>query len=188
MSCLHVVCDAFANLTLKNGGLYLPFSTSNCAIRCHDLLHMRNLHASNLFHRAFYHHLTLKGCDLKLANLIAKNGSWNLPLLASNTNIRCFTWLYSCFASRFSPLDKGFYHICNHVSVDYGGSIPPLEFWIWISSTLTLDGSYCPLRLTKWVSLRDLSLSICHVVDLPSELFYLFTRKLSAVSFHGLFS
>ena len=53
MSCLHVACDAFANLTLKNGGLYFPFSTSNCAIRCHDLLHMSNLHGSSLFHRVF---------------------------------------------------------------------------------------------------------------------------------------
>ena len=103
MSCLHVACDAFANLTLKNGGLYFPFSTSNCAIRCHDLLHMSNLHGSSLFHRAFYHHLTLRGCDLNLANLIAKNGSWNLPFLASNSDIRCYTWLYSCFASGLSP-------------------------------------------------------------------------------------
>ena len=64
MSCLHVACDAFANLTLKNGSLYFPFSTSNCAIRCHDLLHMSNLHGSSLFHRAFYHHLTYGGCVL----------------------------------------------------------------------------------------------------------------------------
>ena len=84
MSCLHVACDAFASLTLQNGDLYFPFSTSNCAIRCHDLLHMSNLHGSSLFHRAFYHHLTYGGCVLQLANLIAKNGGWNLPFLASN--------------------------------------------------------------------------------------------------------
>ena len=146
MSCLHVACDAFANLTLKNGGLYFPFSTSNCAIRCHDLLHMSNLHGSSLFHRAFYHHWTYGGCVLQLANLIAKNGSWNLPFFASNSDIRCYTWLYSCFASGLNPLDRDFYHICNHLSVDCGGSIPPLEFWSWISSTLTLDGFHCPLR------------------------------------------
>ena len=175
MSCLHVACDAFANLTLKNGGLYFPFSTSNCAIRCHDLLHMSNLHGSSLFHRAFYHHLTYRGCVLQLANLIAKNGSWNLPFLASNSDIRCYTWLYSCFASGLSPLDRDFYHICNHLSVT-------LEFWSWISSTLTLDGFHCPLRLTNWVSLRNLSLFTCHGVDLPSELLYLFTRKFSAIS------
>ena len=182
MSCLHVACDAFANLTLKNGSLYFPFSTSNCAIRCHDLLHMSNLHGSSLFHRAFYHHLTYRGCDLHLANLIAKNGSWNLPFLASNSDIRCYTWLYSCFASGLSPLDRDFYHICNHLSVDCGGSTPPIEFWSWISSTLTLDGFHCPLRLTNWVSLRNLSLFTCHGVDLPSELLYLFTRKFSAIS------
>ena len=175
MSCLHVACDAFANLTLKNGGLYFPFSTSNCAIRCHDLLHMSNLHGSSLFHRAFYHHLTYGGCVLQLANLIAKNGSWNLPFLASNSDIRCYTWLYSCFASGLSPLDRDFYHICNHLSVT-------LEFWSWISSTLTLDGFHCPLRLTNWVSLRNLSLFTCHVVDLLSELLYLFTRNFSAIS------
>ena len=162
MSCLHVACDAFANLTLKNGSLYFPFSTSNCAIRCHDLLHMSNLHGSSLFHRVFYHHLTLRGCDLNLANLIAKNGSWNLPFLASNSDIRCYTWLYSCFASGLSPLDRDFYHICSHLSVT-------LAFWSWISSTLTLDGFHCPLRLTNWVSLRNLFLFTCHVVDLPSE-------------------
>ena len=175
MSCLHVACVAFANLTLKNGGLYFPFSTSNCAIRCHDLLHMSNLHGSSLFHRAFYHHLTLRGCDLNLANLIAKNGSWNLPFLASNSDIRCYTWLYSCFASGLSPLDRDLYHICNHLSVT-------LEFWSWISSTLTLDGFHCPLRLTNWVSLRNLSLFTCHGIDLPSELLYLFTRNFSAIS------
>ena len=143
---------------------------------------MSNLHGSSLFHRAFYHHLTYGGRVLQLANLIAKNGSWNLPFLALNSDIRCYTWLYSCFASGLSPLDRDFYHICNHLSVDCGGSIPPLEFWSWISSTLTLDGSYCPLRLTNWVSLRNLSLFTCHGVDLPSELLYLFARKFSAIS------
>ena len=174
MSCLHVACDAFANLTLKNGGLYFPFSTSNCAIRCHDLLHMSNLHGSSLLHRVFYHHLTLRGCDLNLANLIAKNGSWNLPFLASNCDIRCYTWLYSCFVSGLNLVALGFYHICNHLSVT-------IEFWSWISSTLTLDGFHCPLRLTNWVSLRNLSLFTCHGIDLPSELLYLFARKFSAI-------
>ena len=89
---------------------------------------------------AFYHHLTIRGCDLKLANLIAKSGSWNLPFLASNCDIRCYMWLYFCLASGLSPLDRDFYHICNHLSVDCGGSIPPSEFWSWSSSTLTLDG------------------------------------------------
>ena len=36
--------------------------------------------------------------------------------------------------------------------------------------------------LTNWVSERNLSLVTCHVVDLPSELLYLFTRKFSAIS------
>ena len=98
---------------------------------------------------AVYHHLTLAGCDLNLANLIAKNGSWNLPFSASNCDIRCYIWLYFCLASGLSPLDRGFYHICNHQSVDCGGSIPPSEFWSWNSSTLTLDGLYCPLRMIE---------------------------------------
>ena len=110
-----------------------------------------------------------------MANLIAKNGSWNLPFLASNSDIRCYTWLYSCFASGLNLVAMVFYHICNHLSVT-------IEFWSWISSTLTLDGFHCPLRLTDWVSLRNLSLFTCHVVDLPSELLYLFTRKFSAIS------
>ena len=76
----------------------------------------------------------------------------------------------------------GFYQQLYHLSVDCGGSIPPLEFWSWISSTLTLDGFHCPLRLTNWVSLRNLSLFTCHVVDLLSELLYLFTRNFSAIS------
>ena len=173
------------NLIDKNGTFKRPFSASNFDNSCHLLRHplcLFNLQVLSLFHMAFYHHLTLRGCDLNLANLIAKNGSWNLPFLASNSDIRCYTWLYSCFASGLSPLDRDFYHICNHLSVDCGGSIPPLEFWSWISSTLTLDGFHCPLRLTNWVSLRNLSLFTCHVVDLPSELLYLFTRNFSAIS------
>ena len=131
---------------------------------------------------AVYHHLTLAGCDLNLANLIAKNGSWNLPFLALNCDIRCYIWLYFCLASGLSPWDRGFYHICNHLSVDCGGSTLPVEFWSWISSTLTLDGFHCPLRSSNGMSECILSLFTCHVIDLPSELLYLFTRKLSAVS------
>ena len=181
MSCLHVACVAFANLTLKNGGLYFPFSTSNCAIRCHDLLHVSNLHGSSLFHRVFYHHLTFRGCALHLANLIAKNGSWNLPFLASNSDIRCYIWLCFCLASGLNLAAMGFYHICNHLSVDCGGSIPPSEFWSWSSSALTLDGFHCPLRSSKCMSECIYSLFTCHVVDLPSELLYLFARKFSAI-------
>ena len=180
--CLHVACDAAANLTLKSGGFYLRFSASNCAIRCHDLLHMSNLHGSNLFHRAFYHHLTYGGCVLQLANLIAKDGSWSLPILASNCDIRCYIWFYFYLASGLSPLHRGFHHLSNHLSVDCGGSIPPIEFWSWISCALTLDGFHCPLRLTNWVSLRTFSLFTCHVVNLPSELLYVFACKFSAIS------
>ena len=157
--CLHVACDAIASLTLKNGGFYLPCSASNCAIRCHDLFHMSNLHGSSLFHRAFYHHLTYGGCVLQLANLIAKNWSWNLPFLASNCDIRCYVWLCFCLASGLNLVAMGFHHICNHLSVDCGGSIPPIVFWSWISSALTLDCLHCPLRMMNWVSLRNLSLS-----------------------------
>ena len=58
--CSSLACGASIlttpDLTPKNGSLYLPFSASNCAIRCHDLLHMSNLHGSSLW--AFYHDLT----------------------------------------------------------------------------------------------------------------------------------
>ena len=111
-----------------------------------------------------------------------KNGSWNLPFLLSNCVIRCLTWLHSCFASGLSPSDRGFYHTCNRLSVDCGGSILPLEFWSWISSTLTLDDFHCPLRVMNWVSLGNFSLFTCHGVDLPSELLYLFARKFSTIS------
>ena len=169
----------------KNGSQKLPFSASNFDSQCRLLRHpwcLINLQDLSLFHMAVYHHLTLAGCDLNLANLIAKNGSWNLPFLASNCDIRCYIWLYFCLASGLSPLDRGFYHICNHVSMDCGGSIPPIEFWSWNSSTLTLDGLYCPLRSSNGMLECILFVLTCHVVDLPSELLYLFTRKLSAIS------
>ena len=172
------------NLNDKNGSWNLPFSASNFDSQCRLPRHpwcLINLQDIGLFHMAVYHHLTLAGCDLNLANLIAKNGSWNLPFLASNCDVRCYIWLYFCLASGLSPLDRGFCHICNHLSVDCGGSIPPSEFWSWSSSTLTLDGFHCPLRMMNWVSLRN----FCHVVDLPSELLYLFTRKFSAISCRG---
>ena len=167
------------NLTDKNGSRKLPFSASNFDSQCRLRRHPWCL--ISLFHMAVYHHLTIAGCDLNLANLIAKNGSWNLPFSASNCDIRGYIWLYFCLASGLSPLDRGFYHICNHLSVDCGGSIPPSEFWSWISSTLTLDGFYCPLRSSNGMLECILSFLTCHVVDLPSELLCLFARKLSAI-------
>ena len=174
-------CDLHStNLSDKNGSRNLPFSASSFDSQCRLRRHAWCL--ISLFHMAVYHHLTLAGCDLNLANLIAKNGSWNLPFLASNCDIRCYIWLYFRLASGLSPLDRGFYHICNHVSMDCGGSIPPSEFWSWISSPLTLDGLYCPLRSSNGMLECILFVLTCHVVDLPSELLYLFTRKLSAIS------
>ena len=76
MSCLHVACDAIANLTLKNGGLYFPFSTSHCAIRCHDLLHMSNLHGSSQFSMVFLPSFDLRGLCPPLGNLDCQN--WEL--------------------------------------------------------------------------------------------------------------
>ena len=138
------------NLIDKNGTFKRPFSASNFDNSCPLLRHplcLFNLQVLSLLHMAFYQHLTLRGCDLNCANLIAKNGSWNLPFLPSNCVIRCVTWLHSCFASGLNLVAMGFYQLlCNHLSVDCGGSIPPSEFWSWISSTLTLDGFHCPLR------------------------------------------
>ena len=173
------------NLIDKNGSRKLPFSASNFDSQCRLQRHpwcLNNLQDLSLFHMAVYHHLTIAGCDLNLANLIAKNGSWNLPFLASNCDIRCYIWLYFCLASGLSPLDRGFYYICNHLNVDCRGSIPPIEFWSWISSTLTLDGFHCPLHSSNGMLECILSFLTCHVVDLPSELLYLFARKLSAIS------
>ena len=67
--------------------------------------------------------------------------------------------------------------------MDCGGFTPPIEFWSWISSTLTLDGFHCPLRSSNGMLECILSFLTCHVVDLPSELLYLFTRKCSAISY-----
>ena len=172
------------NLIDKNGTFKRPFSASNfdnsCCLLRHPLC-LFNLQVLSLFHKAFYHHLTLRGCALHLANLIAKNGSWSLPFLALNCDIRCYIWLYFCLASGLSPLDRGFYHFSSHLSVDCGGSIPPSEFWSWISSTFTLDGFHCPLRMMNWVFLRNFYLLACHGVDLLTELLYPFTRKFSAI-------
>ena len=190
-----VGCYVFrsTNLIDKNGSRKLPFSASNFdnsrRLFRHPLC-LFNLQVLSLFRMVFHHHLTFRGCVLKVANLIAKNGNRNLPFLPSNCVIRCVIWFHFCFACGLCFfLDRGFYHICNHLSVDCGGSIPPSEFWSWISSTLTLDGFHCPLHLMKWVSLRNLSLFTCHGVDLPSELLYVFARKFSAIScmaLHGL--
>ena len=101
------------------------------------------------------------------------------------------TWFHSCFASGLSPSDRGFYHIYNHLSVDCGGSIPPIEFWSWISSTLNLDGFHCPLRLTHWVYLCNFSLFTWLDANLPNELLCCFARKFSPFCiwhFHGLCS
>ena len=173
------------NLIDKNGTFKRPFSASNFDSQCRLLRHplcLFNVQVLSLFHMAFYHHWTLRGCDLNCANLIAKNGSWNLPFLPSNCVIRCVTWLHSRFASGLNLVSMGFYQQLYHLSVDCGGSIPPSEFWSWISSTLTLDGFHCPWRSSNCMSECNLSLFTCHGVDLPSELLYLFARKFSAIS------
>ena len=85
-------------------------------------------------------------------------------------------WLYSCFTSGLNLVAMGFYHICNLLSVT-------LEFWSWISSTLSPRRFSSSIALlTNCMSLCNLSLFTCHGVDLPSELLYLFTRKFSAIS------
>ena len=117
------------NLIDKNGSRKLPFSASNFDNSCRLLRHplcLFNLQVLSLFNMAFYHHLTLRGCDLNLANLIAKK--WELESSIFTIElavIRCVTWLHFCFASGLSPLARGFYHICSQLSVDCGGSIPP---------------------------------------------------------------
>ena len=119
-----------------------------------------------------------EGSLLATLHLTSKNGGFYLPFSASNCLIRCRTLLGE------SPpcAHMGFYQQLYHLSVASGGSTPPTEFWSWISSTLTLDGFHCPLRMTNWVSLRNFSLFSCHGVDLPSELLYLFACKFSATS------
>ena len=127
-----------------------------------------------------------EGSLLATLHLTSKNGGFYLPFSASNCAIRCHILL----GERPSCAHMGFYQQLYHLSVDCGGSIPPIEFWSRISSTLALDGFHCPLRMMNWVSLRNLSLFACHGVDLLSELLYLFTRKFSPFRVwhvHGLF-
>ena len=165
-------------LSLAEVRFYHPFS---CMNSCHgaftkSLAPIDSLSASLL--QTFCKNPGHEGSLLATLHLTSKNGGFYLPFSASNCAIRCHILL----GESPSCAHMGFYQQLYHLSVDCGGSIPPSEFWSWISSTLTLDGFHCPLRLTNWVSLRNLSLFTCHVVDLLSELLYLFTRKFSAIS------
>ena len=93
------------NFTDKNGSRKVPFSASNFDNSCRLLRHplcLFNSQVLSLFHMA----------------------------LPSNCVIRCVTWLHSCFVSGLSPLDRGFHHMCSHLSVDCGGSIPPMSFGV----------------------------------------------------------
>ena len=165
-------------LSLAEVRFYHPFS---CMNSCHgaftkSLAPIDSLSASLL--QTFCKNPGHEGSLLATLHLTSKNGGFYLPFSASNCAIRCHILL----GESPSCAHMGFYQQLYHLSVDCRGSIPPLEFWSWISSTLTLDGFHCPLRLTNWVSLRNLSLFTCHVVDLLSELLYLFTRNFSAIS------
>ena len=165
----------------SKGSSCSPFSASNCDIPCHDSLRGLYLPISSLsasILQSFCSSLACGASILTTPDLTPKNGGFYLPFSASNCASRCHILL----GESPSCAHMGFYQQLYHLSVDCGGSTPPIEFWSWISSTLTLDGFHCPLRMMNWVSLRNLSLFTCHVVDLPSELLYLFTRKFSAIS------
>ena len=66
--------------------------------------------------------------------------------------------------------------------MDCGGSIPPTEFWSWISSALSPDGFHPPLLSSNCMSECNSFSSTCLDTNLPSELLYLFTRKFAAIS------
>ena len=127
-SCLHPAFYAFANLTLKNGRLKCPFSASNCAIRCHDLLHMSNPLGFALFHRGFHRCSACDGSFLRLANLTLKNGRLKCPFSASN----CVIW---CHFLLESHSDKGFYHQCLCLTLMDGGCV--LQLRLRNSNSLT---------------------------------------------------
>ena len=157
--------------------IYYPFS---CMNSCHgaftkSLAPIDSLSASLL--QTFCKNPCHEGSLLATLHLTSKNGGFYLPFSASSCAIRCHILL----GESPSCAHMGFYQQLYHLSVDCGGSIPPIEFWSWISSTLTLDGFRCPLRMMNFFFCA-ISLFTCHVVDLPSELLYLFTRKFSAIS------
>ena len=165
-------------LSLAEVWFYHPFS---CMNPCHgaftkSLAPIDSLNASLL--QTLCKNFGHEGSLLATLHLTSKNGGFYLPFSASNCAIRCHILL----GESPSCAHLGFYQQLYHLSVDFGGSIPPIEFWSWISSTLTLDGFHCPLRSSKGMSECILSFLTCHVVDLPSELLYLFTRKLSTIS------
>ena len=119
-----------------------------------------------------------EGSLLATLHLTSKNGGFYLPFSASNCAILCHILL----GESPSCAHMGFYQQLYHLSVDCGGSIPPTEFWSWISSTLSPDGFHPPLRSSNCMSECNLSLFTCHGVDLLSELLYLFTRNFSVIS------
>ena len=139
---------------------YHPFS---CMNSCHgaftkSLAPIDSLSASLL--QTFCKNPGHEGSLLATLHLTSKNGGFYLPFSASNCAIRCHILLGE------SPpcAHMGFYQQLYHLSVVCGGSIPPIEFWSWISSTLTLDGFHCPLRSRTGLSLRNLSLSLLAIV------------------------
>ena len=107
-SCLHLAFYAFANLTIGNGHLNRPFSASNCAIRCHDLLHMSNPLGSSPFSRGFYHRFACQDSVLRLADLTLKHGRLNCPFSASNCAIGCHDLLHMSNPLGFTLFHGGF--------------------------------------------------------------------------------
>ena len=165
-------------LSLAEVRFYHPFS---CMNSCHgaftkSLAPIDSQSASLL--QTFCKNPGHEGSLLATLHLTSKNGGFYLPFSASNCAIRCHILL----GESPSCAHMGFYQQLYHLSVDCGGSIPPTEFWSWISSTLSPDGFHPPLRSSNCMSECNLSLFTCHGVDLPSELLDLFARKFSAIS------
>ena len=144
-------------LSLAEVRFYHPFS---CMNSCHgaftqSLAPIDSLSASLL--QTFCKNHGHEGSLLATLHLTSKNGGFYLPFSASNCAIRCHILL----GESPSCAHMGFYQQLYHLNVDFGGSIPPIEFWSWSSSTLTLDGFHCPLRiLERHVGVHPLCLQL----------------------------
>ena len=180
--CSMTLCHTHSiHWSQSKGSVCPPFSASNCDIPCHDSLRGLYLPISSLsasISQSFCSSLACGASILTTPDLTPKNGSLYLPFSASN----CVIWCQVVFGESPPCAHMGFYQQLYHLSVASGGSAPPIEFWSWISSTLSPDGFHPPLRSSNCMSECNFSLFTCHGVDLPSELLYLFTRKFSAIS------
>ena len=173
-SCLHVTCDAVANMRTKNGGFAFhfrhqvaPFDVMICFTWVIFLVLAFVL-------RVFTIVLFMEVPSSKMAKLTLNDGCFNHTHSTPNSVILRHNWHCVASACVMGPSPQGIYRRIFHLSVFDGGTATPIEFGS-LSSTCILPflASICVivLPITFGGLHTFVCIKLCHSLPLHRRIF-----------------